>query len=201
MRYAIFSDMHSNLEAFESVIKAMKGDKVDAYICAGDIVGYGADPSPCIRLTKELTGNVICGNHDWASVGKFDVSVTAGPSYSTKRQEAADQMLQLVTAMPEYRVIIAPKIVKGLDFDGAEELSQEMVEMTAGAGQPPEPSQEEQIDIMNKVLNAEGKELVNTQRKMDIEGAINDQDERTKALIIQALEATGLLPEGMGQPV
>ncbi len=74
MRYAVFSDVHSNLEAFESVIKAMKGDKVDAYICAGDIVGYGADPSRCIQLTKELTGNVICGNHDWASADKFDVS-------------------------------------------------------------------------------------------------------------------------------
>ena len=135
------------------------------------------------------------------SVGKFDVAVTAGPSYSTKRQEAADQMLQLVSAAPEYRAILVPKIVKGLDFDGAEELSKEMVDATAGAGQPPKPTQEEQLDIMNKVLTAEGKELVNTQRKMDIEGAINDQDERTKALIIQALEATGLLPEGMSQPV
>ena len=74
MRYAIFSDVHSNLEAFESAIKAMEGNKVDAYICGGDIVGYGADPSRCIQLTKELTQNVICGNHDWASVGKFDIS-------------------------------------------------------------------------------------------------------------------------------
>ena len=74
MRYGIFSDVHSNLEAFESVIKAMEGDKVDAYICAGDIVGYGADPSHCIRLTKKLTRNVVCGNHDWASAGRFGIS-------------------------------------------------------------------------------------------------------------------------------
>jgi len=73
MRYGIFSDVHSNLEAFKAVIKAMEDDRLDAYICAGDIVGYGADPSSCIRLTKELTPDVICGNHDQASVGLFDV--------------------------------------------------------------------------------------------------------------------------------
>jgi predicted phosphodiesterase len=74
MRYGIFSDVHSNLEAFESVIKVMENEKLDAYMCIGDIVGYGADPSSCIKLTKELTHNVICGNHDWASVGLFDTS-------------------------------------------------------------------------------------------------------------------------------
>jgi diadenosine tetraphosphatase ApaH/serine/threonine PP2A family protein phosphatase len=74
MRYAIFSDVHANLEAFESVIGALEGEKVDSYICGGDIVGYGADPSSCIKLTEELTHNAICGNHDWASVDEFDIS-------------------------------------------------------------------------------------------------------------------------------
>ena len=74
MRYAIFSDVHSNLEAFMSVIKAMKREKIDKYICGGDIIGYGADPSKCIELTRRLTDNVISGNHDWASAGIFDTS-------------------------------------------------------------------------------------------------------------------------------
>jgi predicted phosphodiesterase len=74
MRYGIFSDVHSNLEAFDAVIRAMEDEEIDLYICAGDIVGYGADPSRCIELTKGLTNHVICGNHDWASVDLFDVS-------------------------------------------------------------------------------------------------------------------------------
>lgn len=74
MRYGIFSDVHSNLEAFESVIAALKEERTDSCICAGDIVGYGADPSICIKLTKEFTPHVICGNHDWASIGMFDTS-------------------------------------------------------------------------------------------------------------------------------
>jgi len=74
MRYGIFSDVHSNLEAFEAVLEAMRGDGLDAYICGGDIVGYGADPSRCIELTKGLTDKVICGNHDRASVGQLDTT-------------------------------------------------------------------------------------------------------------------------------
>ncbi len=74
MRYGIFSDIHSNLEAYEAALEAMRGDGLGAYICGGDIVGYGADPSRCIELTKGFTDKVICGNHDWAAVGRLDMA-------------------------------------------------------------------------------------------------------------------------------
>jgi len=74
MRYAIFSDVHSNVEAFEAVISALKKEKADEYLCGGDIVGYGAEPSRSIEMTKKLTDKVVCGNHDWGSVGLFDIS-------------------------------------------------------------------------------------------------------------------------------
>lgn len=68
MRYGIFSDIHSNLEALEAVISAYRKENIDCYYCAGDIVGYGADPALCIRLVKQLSGIVVAGNHDRASV-------------------------------------------------------------------------------------------------------------------------------------
>lgn len=70
MRYAVFSDVHSNLEAFEAVLDAAKTSRVDSYLFIGDIVGYGADPSPCIALLRSLACPVVAGNHDWASVEK-----------------------------------------------------------------------------------------------------------------------------------
>ena len=39
MRYGIFSDIHSNLEAFDTVIQAYKKEKIDKYLCVGDVVG------------------------------------------------------------------------------------------------------------------------------------------------------------------
>jgi putative phosphoesterase len=69
VRYGIFSDIHSNLEAFDEVIKAYKKEKIDKYLCVGDIVGYAADPKECITRLKQINAETIAGNHDWAAVG------------------------------------------------------------------------------------------------------------------------------------
>ncbi|MDD5450186.1 MAG: metallophosphoesterase family protein [Candidatus Omnitrophica bacterium] len=74
MRYAVFSDIHSNLEAYEAVLEAISKEKADAYYCCGDIVGYGADPAECILKTKAINPVIIAGNHDWASGGQTDMS-------------------------------------------------------------------------------------------------------------------------------
>jgi predicted phosphodiesterase len=69
MRYAVFSDIHSNLEAYEAVLADCSGEKPDKYFCGGDIIGYGADPSECIARTRALGAVAVAGNHDWAAVG------------------------------------------------------------------------------------------------------------------------------------
>lgn len=73
MRYAIFSDVHSNLEALEAVIKAYESEAVDKYFCVGDSVGYGANPNECIAKIRALETISVAGNHDWASVNKFSL--------------------------------------------------------------------------------------------------------------------------------
>lgn len=66
MYYAILSDIHSNLEALETVLKALKNKKPDQIISPGDIVGYGADPCECLDLVLERFTSVVMGNHDEA---------------------------------------------------------------------------------------------------------------------------------------
>ncbi len=68
MKYAIFSDMHGNQEAYESVLNDVAKENPDKYFCVGDIVGYGANPNECLKMTKSLAPVAVCGNHDWASV-------------------------------------------------------------------------------------------------------------------------------------
>ena len=74
MRLGILSDIHGNLEALDEVLSALAKERIDKYLCLGDIVGYGADPAECIAETKRLNPITIAGNHDWASVGLFGVS-------------------------------------------------------------------------------------------------------------------------------
>ena len=45
MRLAIFSDIHANYHALESVWGDIQQQKPDAIYCLGDLVGYGAEPN------------------------------------------------------------------------------------------------------------------------------------------------------------
>lgn len=72
MRYGIFSDIHSNLEALDEVLSQYENEGIDQYICVGDIVGYAANPKECIERVKSVKAVAIAGNHDWAAVGLTD---------------------------------------------------------------------------------------------------------------------------------
>ena len=65
MRYLIFSDIHSNLEAFEALLECPPVKGADKHLFLGDLVGYGANPNKTIDRFKELTSIYsIRGNHD-----------------------------------------------------------------------------------------------------------------------------------------
>jgi len=89
MIYGLFSDVHSNWEAFEAVSEALKKEKIDQYIFLGDIVGYGADPKVCLKHLKILIDEEGCicvgGNHDYAVCEK-----TSSESYNMVAQESIE---------------------------------------------------------------------------------------------------------------
>ena len=64
MRIALFGDIHSNLEALQSVLADAEIRECTHYICLGDLVGYNADPARCIETVRALDCPVIKGNHD-----------------------------------------------------------------------------------------------------------------------------------------
>lgn len=70
MKIAFIGDIHSNLEALQSVLKEIEKMKISKIFCVGDIVGYGANPSECIKIIKELKIPCVKGNHDYAVVTK-----------------------------------------------------------------------------------------------------------------------------------
>ncbi len=74
MKYAIISDIHSNLEALTKALEIIDQRSVDEIICLGDIVGYGANPNECLALIRQGCSIVIKGNHDEALLNE---SITA----------------------------------------------------------------------------------------------------------------------------
>ena len=65
MRTLILSDIHANLVAFEATMRHASQRRWDEVVFLGDIVGYYAEPEPCVALLRELNPKVtILGNHD-----------------------------------------------------------------------------------------------------------------------------------------
>ena len=72
MRIAIVSDIHSNLPAFESVLRdAEREGPLDAVWSLGDLVGYGPHPNECIALLRRYQHVNVAGNHDLAACGRM----------------------------------------------------------------------------------------------------------------------------------
>jgi len=63
-KIALISDIHANLPALESVLADSAQQGVERYVCLGDVVGYGPNPSECVTKIQQLGCICIKGNHD-----------------------------------------------------------------------------------------------------------------------------------------
>ncbi len=64
MRFAIFSDIHANLEALEAVLQDAKERECTHFVCLGDVVGYNANPHECVARIRDMDCPIVKGNHD-----------------------------------------------------------------------------------------------------------------------------------------
>ena len=78
MRCACLADIHGNLEALNAVLQDAGEQKIDTFLCLGDIVGYGPDPHACITLVQKHAMQCIHGNHE---LGVLDIIDVADFSY------------------------------------------------------------------------------------------------------------------------
>jgi hypothetical protein len=70
------------------------------------------------------------------TVGTYDVVCDSGPSYSTRRDEAANMMLALTQANPSLFNMIGDLMLKNMDWPGAEEISKRLQAMLPPNLQP-----------------------------------------------------------------
>lgn len=74
MKFAILSDIHSNLEALQVVLDHAQKQKCTHYVCLGDVVGYGPNPKECLAGIRALDCPVVMGNHDEYCAGEMDLT-------------------------------------------------------------------------------------------------------------------------------
>jgi len=101
MRAAIVADVHSNLPAFEAVLRhAEASGPMDAVWCLGDIVGYGPHPNETVELLRQREHRAVAGNHDLAACGRLgtaefnDAAATAAHWTGEQLSDAARAYLE-----------------------------------------------------------------------------------------------------------
>lgn len=85
------------------------------------------DPNQPQAMTekRDESGKVIEKIYN-PGVGRYDVAVIVGPSYTTKRQEAAEAMTSMVQGNPQLWQVIGDLLVKNMDWPGADEMAKRL---------------------------------------------------------------------------
>lgn len=125
MLWGVFSDIHSNLEALEAVLKHFDSQGVKGYVCCGDIVGYGPQPNEVTERIAALKPlHAVSGNHDLAVIGKMDVSWFndyAQAAALWTRETLSDSARKFLEALPSRDVAESFMVVHGSPRNPAEE--------------------------------------------------------------------------------
>jgi hypothetical protein len=155
----------------------------------------GSDGKP----QEDEQGKVMMAMHD-LTLGKYDLTVTTGPSFTTRREEAAMQMTEFVRAFPAAAPVIGDILAMNLDWPGADEIAERLKSINPALqnkGLPPEVQQMIQQgqqaiqELTQKVQALEADKSVDqfnaeTQR-MKVEGDIQNDKAKT------AISAAGQL--------
>jgi predicted phosphodiesterase len=93
MRYLILTDIHANLESFETCLKDAQARGYDEALILGDIVGYGPDPNAVIDRVRALNPlAIVRGNHDKVALG-----LSQAEGFHAAAKAAAHWMLDTLT--------------------------------------------------------------------------------------------------------
>lgn len=151
------------------------------------IVGFdGKQETTDINKPTLKDGSEIVEND--VTAGSYDVVMVSGPSYATRRQEASDGITAFLQAYPAAAPVLGDIYAKMQDWPDAEEIGERLETLLPPAikaqlkqsqqepGADPEPptpeeqqaAQEAQIKQRAVMIELEGKELDNQQKKVDI---------------------------------
>lgn len=122
---------------------------------------------PSLGGAMEKQGNTTIYN---LGVGRYDVSVAAGPSYTTKRMEAAEAMMQLTQANPALFQMIGDLMVRNMDWPGADEIADRLKKMLPPQLQDENEDESPEVQAVKaqaqQVIDQQGQQLEEAQAQL-----------------------------------
>lgn len=161
----------------------------------GDVDHVDIDPTqdvPVKEIKDQDTGKTIKKIYN-PGIGKYDVCVTTGPSYMTKRQETSEMMVDLSNGNNDPTVSLVMKYfaIKNADFPEAQEFAEIMKKLLPpglidGDDESPEVAQaKQQLEQMGQQIEQMQGVLQNVGKSIEAQNAANEQ----MKLKIQAYDA------------
>jgi len=130
-----------------------------------------------VREIVDETGIVIEKIYN-PSVGKYDVCVTTGPSYMTKRQESMEAMSQILQGNPQLWQVAGDLFVKNMDWPGAQEMAKRL-QKTIDPKLLQDNDENPALEAANQQIQAMGQEMEQMHQMLqNVHKSIEAQEQR-----------------------
>jgi len=118
------------------------------------------------------------------SVGKYEIAIDVGASYTTQRQQASESMMELIQYAPSLAPRILDLIAKNLDWPGADDIAARL--------QDKRPTQEQMqqavMQAVQEALNNENLKVDKYKARTDRIKAIGDIEDKGDKISVELLK-------------
>jgi hypothetical protein len=160
-----------------------------------DMVKFNPSQAEPVKEIRDQMGALIEKVYN-PSVGTYDVMVTTGPGYMTKRQEALDAMSMILQSNPQLWTVAGDLFIKNMDWPGAQEMAARFKKildpkvLSEGDQSPEMMAAQQQLEAMTQELNRMTDIISNVQdsvaqREVDIKeykAQVDSYDAETKRI-------------------
>lgn len=148
------------------------------------------DPSSPEAVTKQPDERGEIQKIYNIGVGTYDVTVTTGASFATKRQEGAEFITQLVQTSPDLMPIVGDLLFKAMDMPYADDISERLKKMMPPQLQE-QPEGGESPEVMQ--VKQQAQQIIEqlTQQLQAAEQAMQEADREAQELVAKAENAQG----------
>ena len=114
------------------------------------------------------------------AMGKYDVSITTGASYATKRIETADSMLQFMQAVPQAAQVASDLVAENMDFNNSDAIAMRLKKTLPANLLSPEEQEEIAKNSPEPQADPNAELAAKTQELQQQEQALKTQQEQLK---------------------
>lgn len=165
-------------------------------------ISHEDDETELVQINKEFQNDKGEAEIYDLTKGKYDLTVTTGPTFSTRRQEASQSMIEMTQAYPKLAEVGGDIMVRNQDWPGAQELAERLKKMLPPQLQETDenaipPQVQGQLEQMGQMIQMLTESLNKTQDTIDNKKAELESKERIEnlkaenALVLKQVEMGG----------